>query len=100
MAEPWRRHRHRAAQGTGYNAALLAHRLGAENVVSVEVDPAVADAARVALDRAGFGAVTVVTGDGVDGYADGGPYDRVLATVAVASVPPSWVAQTCPAGGS
>jgi protein-L-isoaspartate O-methyltransferase len=26
--------------GTSYNAALLAHRLGARNVVSVEIDPA------------------------------------------------------------
>jgi SAM-dependent methyltransferase len=50
--------------GTGYNAALLAHRLGAEQVVSVEVDPAVAEHARRALDYAGFGAVTVATGPG------------------------------------
>jgi protein-L-isoaspartate O-methyltransferase len=28
--------------GTGYNAALLAHRLDASHVVSVEIDPAVA----------------------------------------------------------
>ncbi len=63
--------------GTGYNAALLAHRLGAEQVVSVEVDPAVARHARCALDHAGFGAVTVVTGDGADGYEPGAPYDRV-----------------------
>jgi protein-L-isoaspartate O-methyltransferase len=25
--------------GTGYNAALLAHRLGAQNITSVEIDP-------------------------------------------------------------
>jgi protein-L-isoaspartate O-methyltransferase len=28
--------------GTGYTAALLAHRLGAENVVSIEIDPEIA----------------------------------------------------------
>jgi protein-L-isoaspartate(D-aspartate) O-methyltransferase len=84
--------------GTGYNAALLAHRLGAERVVSVEVDPAVAEHARRALDHAGFGAVTVVTGDGAEGYRPGAPYDRVLATVAVGQVPPAWVAQTRPGG--
>jgi len=47
--------------GTGYNAALLAYRLGAENTVSVEVDPAVAEHARRVLATAGFSAVTVVT---------------------------------------
>jgi protein-L-isoaspartate O-methyltransferase len=54
--------------GTGYNAALLAHRLGIGNVVSVEVDPVVAEHARQALAAAGFSGVTVVTGDGAEGY--------------------------------
>ncbi|MGH3982968.1 MAG: methyltransferase domain-containing protein [Pseudonocardiaceae bacterium] len=49
--------------GTGYNAALLAHRLGAERVVSIELDPDMAAHARKALPNAGFGAVTVITGD-------------------------------------
>lgn len=84
--------------GTGYNAALLAHRLGAEQVVSVEVDPAVAGHARRALAAAGFGAVTVVTADGAEGYLPGAPYHRVLSTVAAAEVPYAWVAQTRPGG--
>lgn len=84
--------------GTGYNAALLAHRLGAENIVSVEVDPAVAEHARHALAATGFSAVTVVTGDGAEGYLPRAPYDRVISTVAVAEVPHAWVAQTRPGG--
>lgn len=80
--------------GTGYNAALLAHRLGAENVVSVEVDPAVAEHARRALATAGFGAVTVVSADGAEGYLPRAPYDRVISTVASSEVPYTWVAQT------
>lgn len=80
--------------GTGYNAALLAHRLGAENVVSVEVDPAVAEHARRALAGAGFDAVTVVTADGATGNLPKAPYDRVISTVAAAEVPHAWVAQT------
>ncbi|MGH3874500.1 MAG: methyltransferase domain-containing protein [Pseudonocardiaceae bacterium] len=84
--------------GTGYNAALLAHRLGAENVMSVEVDPAVAEHARRALAAVGFGAVTVVTADGAQGYLPQAPYDRVISTVAAAEVPPAWVAQTRPGG--
>lgn len=84
--------------GTGWNAALLAHRLGAENVVTVEVDPAVAGDAAAALDRAGFGKVTVITGDGCDGWVDGAPYDRVIATAGASTVPYPWVEQTVPGG--
>ncbi|MGH3512456.1 MAG: methyltransferase domain-containing protein [Pseudonocardiaceae bacterium] len=38
--------------GTGYNAALLAHRLGAGNVASIEIDPQVAQQARANLAKA------------------------------------------------
>ncbi|MGH3897811.1 MAG: methyltransferase domain-containing protein [Pseudonocardiaceae bacterium] len=80
--------------GTGYNAALLAHRLGAHNVVSVEIDPVVAEHARHALGAAGYGEVSVITGDGADGYPPGAPYDRVISTAAATQVPHAWVAQT------
>jgi protein-L-isoaspartate O-methyltransferase len=84
--------------GTGYNAALLAHQLGAENVVSVEIDPAVADHARHALAATGYGQVSVITGDGAEGYPPRAPYDRVISTAAAAEVPHAWVAQTRPGG--
>ena len=84
--------------GTGYNAALLTYRLGAGNVISVEIDPAVAEHARHALTVAGFPGVTVVTGDGTAGYRPHAPYDRVICTAAVAEVPLEWVAQTRPGG--
>lgn len=84
--------------GTGYNAALLAHRLGADHVISVEIDPQVADHARVALASTGFGGVTVVTADGSHGHPPGAPYDRVLSTAACQRVPYAWVAQTRPGG--
>ncbi|MGH3781363.1 MAG: methyltransferase domain-containing protein, partial [Pseudonocardiaceae bacterium] len=57
--------------GTGYHAALLAHRLGAQRITSVEVDPDIATHARTALSDTGFGAVTVITGDGTHGYPPG-----------------------------
>ena len=84
--------------GTGYNAALLAHRLGAHHITSVEIDAAVADAAREALDLAGYGAVTVVTADGTQGFASRAPYDRVLSTASCQRVPYPWVEQTVPGG--
>ncbi|MGH3438203.1 MAG: methyltransferase domain-containing protein [Sciscionella sp.] len=84
--------------GTGYNAALLAHQLGAAHVVSVEIDPAVAEHARHALAATGYRAVSVITGDGAEGYPPGAPYDRVIATAAAAEVPHAWIAQTRPGG--
>jgi len=84
--------------GTGYTAALLAERLGAGNVTTIEVDPQLAERARVALTTAGYGEVMVITGDGAQGYPEGAPFDRVLSTVAAPQVPYSWVAHTCPGG--
>jgi protein-L-isoaspartate(D-aspartate) O-methyltransferase len=84
--------------GTGWNTALLAHRLGAANVTTIEVDPALAAAARESLRAHGYGAVTCVRGDGAAGHPAGAPYDRVIATVCVYRVPPAWVAQTRPGG--
>jgi protein-L-isoaspartate(D-aspartate) O-methyltransferase len=84
--------------GTGYTAALLAHRIGARNVTTIEVDPQLAAGARTVLDRTGYGEVTVITGDGAQGCPDRAPFDRVLSTVAAAQVPYSWVVQTRPGG--
>jgi protein-L-isoaspartate O-methyltransferase len=50
--------------GTGYNAALLAHRLGTGHVTSIEIDPDVAAQARTALSDTGYGEICVITGDG------------------------------------
>jgi protein-L-isoaspartate(D-aspartate) O-methyltransferase len=84
--------------GTGWNAALLAHTVGAENVTTIEVDPAVAAHARAALDATGYGAVTTIVGDGAVGWPNGAPYDRVISTVGVAAIPYAWVEQTKPGG--
>ncbi|MEV0039435.1 methyltransferase domain-containing protein [Streptomyces sp. NPDC050804] len=83
--------------GTGWNAGLLAHRLGGENVVSVEIDPAVAARASNALKRAGLTPL-VIEGDGRDGWAPGAPYDRVIVTAGVRVIPPRWLEQTRPGG--
>ncbi|MFJ6729970.1 methyltransferase domain-containing protein [Streptomyces sp. NPDC091281] len=79
--------------GTGWNAALLAHRLGSENMVSIEIDPQVAEVARQRL--AAFGALGhVLTRDGTEGDASGAPYDRVIVTAGVRRIPPAWLEQT------
>jgi len=83
--------------GTGYGAALLAERLGGEMVTTIDVDSRLTARAEEALTRAGY-APTVVTGDGTAGYPANAPYDRVIATVAVAEVPRTWIEQTRPGG--
>lgn len=80
--------------GTGWNAAILSERVGVSGqVVSVEVDPAVAGDARRALAHAGYSPV-VVTGDGTHGHAACAPYDRVICTASVRAIPAAWIEQT------
>ncbi|MGH3818094.1 MAG: hypothetical protein ACRDRE_10110 [Pseudonocardiaceae bacterium] len=82
----------------GYNTALLAHRLGAHHVVSVEIDETLAGHAQRGVTAAGYAAVTVLTGDGSLGHREQAPYDRVLCTASVQQVPYAWVLQTRPGG--
>ncbi|HWE87880.1 MAG TPA: methyltransferase domain-containing protein [Pseudonocardiaceae bacterium] len=79
--------------GTGYNAALLSHRLGQENVFSVDVDPELVELARQRLAAIGY-RPTLVAVDGDRGLAEHGPYDRIIATCAAPLVPWTWVEQT------
>ncbi|MBD0688505.1 protein-L-isoaspartate(D-aspartate) O-methyltransferase [Streptomyces sp. CBMA123] len=83
--------------GTGWNAALLAHRLGDTNVVTGEVDDAVAAAAKHRLKAAGLNPV-VHTGDALTGCPDAGPYDRTIVTFGLREMPFPLIAQTKPGG--
>ncbi|WP_406185725.1 protein-L-isoaspartate(D-aspartate) O-methyltransferase [Streptomyces sp. NBC_01006] len=79
--------------GTGWNSGLLAHRLGGENVVSIEFDADVAKGARENHRAAGMSPLVIV-GDGRLGYPGRAPYDRIIATCSVGQVPWAWVDQT------
>lgn len=80
--------------GTGWNAALLQHRVGPHGrVVTVEVDRVVADQARCALAVTGFDP-EVVTGDGEAGWPAAAPYDRIISTASVRElIPKAWLEQ-------
>jgi methyltransferase of ATP-grasp peptide maturase system len=79
--------------GTGYNAALLAHRLGDTHVFSVDIDNDLVDLARTRLAAIGYRPTLVAT-DGAVGLPEHAPYDRVIATCSVPAIPPEWIAQT------
>ncbi|MDH6450264.1 MULTISPECIES: methyltransferase domain-containing protein [unclassified Streptomyces] len=81
--------------GTGYNAALLAHRLGDDRVTTVDLEPEITEAARGHLAAAGYHPA-VVTGDGARGVPERAPFDRIIATCTLAKVPTAWLAQCRP----
>ena len=66
-------------------AALLAHRAG--TVLSLEIDPQLAEQARKNLQAAGIVNVQVRQADGSQGAANDGPFDAILLSGSVAQVP-------------
>ncbi len=81
--------------GSGYMAALLAHR--GQQVISLEIDAALAQMARDNLQRAGIYNAEVRTGDGAANIAKAvssndplhGPFDVIVLSGSVAEVPSS-----------
>ena len=82
--------------GSGYLAALLAHR--AAHVYSVELKAKLADAARANLARHGAENVTLEVADGALGYGRWAPYDVIVLTGSVPVMPQSVLEQLAPGG--
>lgn len=83
--------------GTGYNAALLSHRLGAQHVYSVDIHPGLISTARDRLADLGYHP-RLATVDGAAGWPDHAPHDRIIATCSVPAIPIAWVDQVRPGG--
>ena len=81
--------------GSGYMAALLAHR--AQQVISLEIEPALVETARRNLQKAGIYNVEVRLADGAANLAEAvsdngplrGPFDVIVLSGSVAEVPAS-----------
>ncbi|MFD4571350.1 methyltransferase domain-containing protein [Streptomyces sp. NPDC058417] len=78
--------------GTGYNAALLTHRLGDDRVTTVDIAEDITGPAREHLAAAGY-RPTVITADGSLGAPDRAPYDRVIVTCGLSTVPQALLQQ-------
>ena len=84
--------------GSGYMAALLGHR--AQQVITLEIDPALAENARGNLQKAGMHNVDVRTGDGAAHIAKAvastdplrGPFDVIVLSGSVVEVPSALLA--------
>ena len=81
--------------GSGYMAALLAHR--SQQVITLEIDPELAERARDNLQKAGIYNAEVRTGDGAANLTQAvsgndplrGPFDVIALSGSVAEVPPA-----------
>jgi protein-L-isoaspartate(D-aspartate) O-methyltransferase len=82
--------------GSGYQAAVLAEL--ADEVVTIERVPELAEGARAALAEAGYANVEVRVGDGSLGVPDRAPYDAVAVAAAAPSVPPALYEQLAEGG--
>ena len=82
--------------GSGYMAALLAHR--ARHVHSVEIAPALKRFGEANLRRAGIVNVTVEPGDAARGWPKHAPYDVIVLTGSTPVLPDAFLAQLAPGG--
>jgi protein-L-isoaspartate(D-aspartate) O-methyltransferase len=71
--------------GSGYMAALLGHR--AQHVVSLEIDAALAQTARVNLQKAGICNAEVRTANGAKDHSNHDLFDVIVLSGSVAEVP-------------
>jgi protein-L-isoaspartate(D-aspartate) O-methyltransferase len=82
--------------GSGYLTALLSHR--AAQVVSVEINPALAAFGRANLERHGADNVTLEIGDAARGWGGNARYDVIVLTGSTPVLPNSLVEQLAPGG--
>jgi protein-L-isoaspartate(D-aspartate) O-methyltransferase len=82
--------------GSGYQAAVLAEL--ANEVVTIERIPALAEEARARLLAAGYGKVEVRVGDGSVGVPDRAPFDGIAVAAAAPTIPPALYEQLVEGG--
>lgn len=82
--------------GAGYQAAILAELV--KHVYTVDIIGQLASAAQRRLQRLGYDNVSVRAGNGYYGWAEHGPYDKIIVTAACELIPPPLLAQLSPGG--
>jgi len=82
--------------GSGYQAAVLSRLV--RHVITLELEPSLAERASETLSRLGYSNVEVAVADGTFGWPAYAPYDIILVAAASPDVPPALVDQLAPDG--
>lgn len=82
--------------GSGYFAALLAAR--AEWVCTIDIEPGLVELASTNLEHYGVENVSVHEGDGFEGWPGSAPYDVIVVSGGIPTVPRSMLDQLKPGG--
>ncbi len=80
--------------GSGYQAAVLAELV--REVHTIEIIPALAEAAAVVLEKSAYDNVRTYVGDGYFGVPEAAPFDGIMVTAAASHVPPPLIEQLKP----
>ena len=82
--------------GSGYQAAVLSRLC--RRVITLELEPALAEHASSTLKRLGFDNVEVAVADGSAGWPSRAPYNAVLVACAAPELPPALIEQLAEGG--
>ncbi len=82
--------------GTGYQTAVLAEMVS--KVLTVEIYPELAEAARETLEGLGYVNIRLKTGNGAEGWPEEAPFDAIIVTAAPAAMPDAWLVQLAEEG--
>jgi len=82
--------------GSGYQAAVLSRLV--RHLITLELEPSLAEHAAETLTRLGYSNVEVAVADGTQGWPAYAPYDIILVAAASPEVPPALIEQLAPGG--
>lgn len=86
--------------GSGYQAALIAEVIGKTGkVFTIERIPELVENASKILQKLNYSNVTVINGDGTEGFEKEAPFDRILVTAAGPEIPRPLLTQLSPDDG-
>ncbi|GER86077.1 hypothetical protein KDW_02390 [Dictyobacter vulcani] len=77
--------------GTGYNAALIAYL--AAGCTTIDREPAYVEQVHQIIQHFHLDAIRTYIADGVKGYPEYAPYDRIIVTASTPLIPMAWVDQ-------